>query len=156
MRTRAEIVNRASLHIGHKETAPNDSLLIRAWLRRCGINYPAAWCAAFACWCLEDRAMAGAVKLGKSFPAARDPQPGDLMWFPTGGGRGHVGIVAAVNDAEALCIEGNSANQVRPVRRLRSEVQFSRTREEAWGAPSAWVFDVVSAPLVHVTPEDTR
>jgi hypothetical protein len=158
MRTRAQIVERAQLHVGHRETAPNDSLLIRAWLRRCGIDYPAAWCAAFASWCLEDRNMAGAVKLGKSFPATSEPQSGDLMWFPTGGGRGHVGIVVDVLPELALCIEGNSANRVRYVQRRRSAVRFSNTRpDERWMVePTASLKLWDTAPLVEVTIEGTR
>jgi hypothetical protein len=156
MRTRHDIVGRAFIHEGHKETAPNDSLLIRAWLRQCGIDYPAAWCAAFASWCLGDRNMAGAVKLGKSFPATLAPEPGDLMWFPTGGGKGHVGIVIAVDETEALCMEGNSANQVRLVRRLRSEVKFSRTRAEAAGPETILLKPWPAAPLVRVSLEGTR
>ena len=44
MRARAEIVARARFHVGHKESplGSNDSVLIRAWLRRCGITAPAA------------------------------------------------------------------------------------------------------------------
>lgn len=149
MKTRAEIVERALRHVGHRETAPNDSELIREWLARCGIHDPAAWCAAFASWCLEDVALAGAIKLGKAYPETHAPKPGDLMWFPTDDkGHGHVGIVVEVDEREALCVEGNSANMVRLVRRLRSEVRFSRTRppDPAWG----------TAPLVRVSFEGTR
>lgn len=149
MRHRAEIVQRALSHVGHRETAENDSPLIREWLERCGINEPAAWCAAFASWCLEDVALAGAVKLGRAYPETHTPKPGDLMWFPTNDkGNGHVGIVVEVDEREALCVEGNSANRVRLVRRLRSEVRFSRTR----GPDPAWA----AAPLVRASFEGTR
>lgn len=172
MRSRAGIVERARLHVGHKETAPNDSILIRAWLRRCGITAPAAWCAAFASWCLEHRdllmddpaedareiARAGAVKLGQCFPATDNPQPGDLMWFPTDDrGHGHIGIVVDVLPTLVLCIEGNSANRVRYVIRQRSEVQFARTRDEAWTASDvATLKQWDSAPLLHPSYEGTR
>jgi len=163
VRTRNEIVERAFTHLGHQEERENDSLLIRAWLRRCGVTAPAPWCAAFASWCIEDSAtgrpvaLAGAVALGRLFSVTLEPQPGDLMWFRTGDWTGHVGIVVAVRDFEVLCIEGNSRNMVRLVRRRRSDVNFSRTRAERWensleGDPLHWR----DAPLVVVEKEGTR
>ncbi len=156
MRTRHEIVGRAFVHEWHRETAENDSILIRAWLRLCGITAPAPWCAAFASWCLGDRAMAGALKLGRSFPATLSPQPGDLMHFATGKGAGHIGIVVAVSELEVLCIEGNSQNRIRLVRRLRSEVLFSRTRDEDAGPETILLEPWPAAPLVRVAREGTR
>jgi hypothetical protein len=156
MRTRHEIVGRAFTHQGHHETAENDSILIRAWLRLCGIKSPAPWCAAFASWCLGDRAMAGALKLGRSFPTTLRPQPGDLMYFATGGGAGHIGIVVAVSDTEVLCIEGNRNNAVRLVRRLRSEVLFARTRAEDAGPETTLLEPWPEAPLARVEREGTR
>lgn len=155
MRTRAEIVERARVHVGHTETAENDSILIRAWLRLCGVVAPAPWCAAFASWCLGDRAIAGALKLGRSFPATLNPQPGDLMYFGTGGVYGHIGIVVFVLPDRVFCIEGNSQNRIRFVCRLRSEVLFSRTRAEDWEGPPA-DFVPMSTPLVRVAREGTR
>lgn len=170
MRTRHEIVARAFAHQGHRETSENDSLLIRAWLRRCGVMSPAPWCAAFASWCVEERtespafdqgrpvavACAGALRLGRMFPATLDPQPGDLMYFATGGGAGHIGIVVATNAHEALCMEGNSQNRVRLVRRLRSEVLFSRTRDEDVSPETILLEPWPEAPLVRVAREGTR
>jgi uncharacterized protein (TIGR02594 family) len=151
MRSREEIVERARRHVGHREVTPNRSPLIDEWIRRCKLDpagaYP--WCAAFASWCIEDRAErklggtlpvaeAGALRLGRSFPATTEPQPGDLMYFPTDDkGAGHIGIVVGVDPEEVLCIEGNSKNQVRIVRRLRSEVRFSSTRVEVWDGPGS-------------------
>lgn len=171
MRTRAQIVERAKMHVGHRETAPNDSLLIRAWLRRCGILSPAAWCAAFASWCLEhqdvligpgedirDVARAGALKLGQAFPETREPQPGDLMFFATDDkGHGHVGIVVDVLPSLVLCIEGNSANRVRYVIRRREAVRFANTRpDEVYDAGTAMLATWDRAPLVEVSYEGTR
>jgi len=158
MRTRAQIVERAALHVGHKETAPNDSILIRAWLRRCGVDKPAPWCAAFASWCLEDRNMAGALKLGRSFPETHEPQPGDLMYFATDDrGHGHVGVVVDVLPTLVLCIEGNSANRVRYVIRRRSDVRFANTRPGERAEPTTELLQVWDkAPLVEVSYEGTR
>lgn len=174
MRSRHDIVARALVHVGHRETAPNDSPLIRAWLRRCGILQPAAWCAAFASWCVEEYwdtvesapefvKQAGALRLAALFPETRDPQPGDLMWFPTDDqGHGHIGIVIAVGATQALCVEGNSANMVRIVRRLRSEVRFSSTRPGARAEARTeilkpWAESLgYDPPLVHVGFDGTR
>jgi hypothetical protein len=166
MRTREEIVERAKLHVGHRETSNNRSPLIDAWLRRCGLGPGYAWCAAFASWCVEEReerklggslpvAQAGALNLGCLFPETREPQPGDLMYFATDDkGAGHVGVVVAgdVEDERVLCIEGNSANQVRYVYRLRSEVKFARTRTEVLALPE----ETRAAPLLHVEKAGTR
>ena len=169
MRTRAEIVERARVHVGHHEMpiGSNDSPLIRAWLRRCGVTSPAAWCAAFASWCVEDQpanggpvqvACAGALRLGRAFPATRNPQPGDLMFFATDDqGHGHVGIVIALLGLdEVLCVEGNSENRVRIVRRLRSEVLFARTRGEDWSGPMLDLGPPERWPLVRVSKSGTR
>lgn len=165
MRTREQIVERARLHVGHREVSPNRSPLIDAWLRRCGLGPGYAWCAAFASWCVEEReerklggtlpvAQAGAQNLGKTFPATTDPQPGDLMWFPLDKGAGHVGIVIAGDESgeRVLCVEGNSANQVRYTYRMRSEVRFSRTRTETLALPE----ESRAAPLVRVESAGTR
>jgi hypothetical protein len=66
-------------------------------------------------------------------------------------GSGHIGIVENVSTTEALVIEGNSENAVRRVRRLRSEVWFSQTREEVW-LHEPWP----NAPLVRVQKAGTR
>lgn len=172
MRTREQIVERARLHVGHREVTANRSPLIDAWLRRCGVDVGLPWCAAFASWCVEDMqvmhkldgaqdvavAQAGAQKLGKMFAATASPQPGDLMWFPLDAGAGHVGIVVAVRDGEVLCVEGNSANRVRFVRRTRADVRFSRTRFAAWPAGASGASDAEwdAAPSVRVEQAGTR
>lgn len=166
MRTRAQIVERARIHVGHREVSENDSPLIRAWLRRCGVPFPAPWCAAFASWCIEERALlpngvaapvacASVLKLAALFPLTDYPEPGDLMFFPTGGVHGHCGIVVFVLPDRVFCIEGNSNNCVRYVCRMRSEVWFASTRDEDWEGPPV-DFVPMSAPLVHVTREGTR
>jgi hypothetical protein len=169
--SRTQIVERARQHVGHREVAPNRSPLIDEWLRRCWVSPGLPWCAAFASWCVEtlpgtarpgvdgtlnrELRCAGALKLGRMFEETRNPQPGDLMWFATDAkGAGHIGIVAAgVGLDEVLCIEGNSADGVRYVRRLRSEVRFSCTRP---GEHCPLPASDVDAPLVHVSYEGTR
>lgn len=77
------------------------------------------------------------------------------MWFISDHvkGTGHVGIVVAGDGEQVLCIEGNSENQIRYVRRMRSEVYFSRTRDEEMPLPP---ITFKAAPLVHVKKDGTR
>lgn len=155
---RAAIVARAKQHLGHREVAPNSSPLIDGWLRRCGVKPGLPWCAAFASWCIDAaQPLAGALRLGRSLPETRNPQAGDLVWFATDAkGAGHVGIVvAAIGLDEVVCIEGNSGDCVRAVRRMRSQVRFSSTRGEDLPLP-ATTADLVRAPMIHVSYEGTR
>jgi hypothetical protein len=153
--SREQIVARARQHVGHAEVSPNRSPLIDGWIAACGLDpdkgYP--WCAAFASWCLGlERPIAGALSLGMQFPTTLYPLPGDLMFFATDNkGAGHVGIVVDVRRPEVLCIEGNSANSVRFVRRMMPDVLFSRTRDPNELGPG-WA----GAPLVKVEKVGTR
>ena len=156
--TPAEIVARSRSRVGHSEVSPNRSPLIDGWLRACGVPYGLPWCAAFASWCLGLRQpCAGALRLGRSFPETRNPQLGDLCWFATDGrGAGHIGIVvAAIGLDEVVCIEGNSGDRVRYVRRLRSQVRFSSTGTEPHPLPVASA-DEARAPLLPVAYDGTR
>jgi hypothetical protein len=161
MSDRATVVARAKQHLGHREVTPNSSPLIDGWLRACGVPLGLPWCAAFASWCIDLKPpRSGALSLGRRFPETRNPQPGDLMWFATDDrGAGHIGIVVAgVGLDEVLCIEGNSANCIRYVRRLRSQVRFSSTSAEVLPLPALTMSTPaeVAAPLVQVTREGTR
>jgi hypothetical protein len=165
---REAIAARARQHLGHREVAPNRSPLIDGWLRRCGVPPGLPWCAAFASWCVAEVpselhlpprvcACAGALRLGRMFPETRNPQLGDLMWFATDGkGAGHIGIVvAAIGLDDVVCIEGNSGDRIRYVRRLRSQVKFSSTRPEPCPLPAASA-EEAAAPLLPVSYEGTR
>lgn len=168
MISRSEIVARSKQHRGHREVTPNRSPLIDGWIRRCGLDPEKAyaWCAAFASWCIDqylerklgiarEVKQAGALNLGRMFPETRNPQPGDVCYFATDAkGAGHVAIVEAGNDTEVLVNEGNSANMVRAVRRLRSEVKFGSTRVEVLALPP--IPADCKAPLVRVSFAGTR
>lgn len=160
MKTRAQIIARAIEHLGHTEVTSNRSTLIDGWIAACGLDpakgYP--WCAAFASWCLGlEHPCAGAIRLGHTYPSTRQPKPGDLMFFATDEhGAGHVGIVVATTEEQALCIEGNSANMIRYVRRIRSEVEFADVGADGWFEYGPeWKTHPVS-PLVHVSKIGTR
>lgn len=100
---------------------------IQGWLERCGARPGDPWCAAFASHCLGVRRIAGAQRLGRSFPATTEPWPGDVMWYPTTGEQGHCGIVIGVGAVEVMTLEGNLRHGVRCVRRPRAGLRFART-----------------------------
>jgi hypothetical protein len=88
---------------------PNDGPEIRQWLLRRGLHQPAPWCAAFACAMVQDAAhalgivpelhySAGALRLLalNDSLAIQQPEPGCLVVWDHGGGKGHVGIVTTV------------------------------------------------------------
>lgn len=124
-------------------------------LERCGAPHDLAWCAAFASWVVHGPKIAGAVRLGEHFPKTMNPLPGDLMWFPTGAGKGHCGIVVGVSMTEVLTVEGNLDNRVQCARRPRMFCNFaSVTMEKVPGeVPGVIVFGV---PLRSVNRIGTR
>lgn len=107
-------------------------------LRRAGILVPedpniplpdAAWCAAHASWCisvdgLPVRKEAGAMNLVALLRRPSFVQPGDVGWFPTGGGHAHIFPIVAVGPGEVAAAEGNHGNRVALVRRRMSEIQI--------------------------------
>lgn len=132
---RRAVVARAQSRLGHTEEPPgsNRSHLIDEWLQRCHASTGQPWCAAFASWCLESVAIAGALALGGHFPAVDSPLPGDLMFFASGGGKGHCGLVLGVAKHEVMTIEGNCQDSVRCVRRARDLVRFASTGQDLQG-----------------------
>lgn len=152
---RQRIIERAQKYIGLTEDPPgsnDDPLgLIRTWLGRCGAGLGDPWCAAFASHCLSVATprlvrCAGAQALGKLFPPTDEPRPADLFWFPTGGARGHVGLVLGVSETEIMTLEGNCLNAVRAARRDASGLRFSRTIEDTSGKVPGVVPSVPAAP----------
>jgi CHAP domain-containing protein len=127
---RKATVLEACSHVGLVESAPNEDRagLIAHWLLRCGVTEPAAWCAAFASYCLGLRGgIASALALGAHYPATKDPIPGDVMWYPTGGGHGHCGIVIGSSATEVMTVEGNLGNKVQCVRRAKDRYWYGRS-----------------------------
>ncbi len=127
--------------------------IIRRWLERCGAKPRDPWCAAFVSHCLSvglhpkvPIAIAGAQRLGKFLRATTDPWPGDVMWYPTQGDRGHCGIVLGVSATEVMTIEGNHDHGVRCVRRPRPGLFFASSVQDTVGTcPGV----VPSVPLPH-------
>ena len=124
---RQAIVTKAVSHLGDIEVPDfsNDGEPVRTFLRYVGINEPAAWCAAFACYvigsCLTESgyqfgdstllrtascvAIASHARSNGTLVSATDVSlgrykllPGDLMlmWEPGMNGYHHTGIIEAV------------------------------------------------------------
>ena len=134
--------------------------IIQDWLRASSAEPGDPWCAAFvsAMLALEtlpeaiDVDIAGALRLGAAFPSTQQPICGDLFFYPTGGGKGHVGFVLGTAPAEIMTLEGNSNNGVRVWRRSRGQgLLFARTPFVATvgvlGAPGV----VPSVPFCNTT-----
>ncbi len=154
---RRAIVARAQSALGVTEDPPgsNRGHRIDEWLQRCHASTGQPWCAAFASWCLDTVAIAGALALGNSFPppSVVAVRPGDVMFFATGGGKGHCGIVVGLGLHEVMTIEGNCQDAVRCVRRARDLVHFGSTGQDTAGTcPSS----VVSVPFLATSTEGTR
>lgn len=85
------------------------------YLAAVGINFAAAWCAAFVVWCHQQAGVnipktGGVLDLWNKAENNRvsTPEPGDVVIFDYGGGKGHTGIVESVNGHSITTIEGNT------------------------------------------------
>lgn len=152
---RRVVVHRAQQLLGMAEDPPgsNRGIRIDEMLQRCGVSTGLPWCAAFASWCLETVAIAGAQSLGQHFPAVDSPLPGDVMWFKTSASTGHCGIVIGLARHEVMTIEGNCQDAVRVVRRARDLVRFSSTGKDVQGTCPA---TLASVPFFGTSLEGTR
>jgi uncharacterized protein (TIGR02594 family) len=152
---RRAVVHRAQSALGVTEEPPgsNRGPRIDEWLQRCHVSTGLPWCAAFASWCLETVAIAGAQALGKHFLATDVPLPGDVMYFLTGGGKGHCGIVVGIGEHEVMTIEGNCQDAVRVARRARDRVRFSSTGDDLRGICP---LSIARAPFLATTIKGTR
>jgi hypothetical protein len=128
------VLEAARNEIGVMEVPPGSNWgpKVKAYLNSVGINFPAAWCAAFVYFCFEEVAKAtgkpnpcfktGGVMLhwnktaGKKIlmaDAVNNPgliKPGHLFIMSFGGGLGHTGLVESVNGGFITVIEGNTNN----------------------------------------------
>lgn len=127
---RQAVIKEAADWLGTKETGgPNRGTQIDLWNQRCGAPLGSPWCASFASWCisvpgLQEVKIASAIELGQSLRVPSFVTPGDVMWFRTGPGTGHCGIIIGVGPGEVATIEGNHGDQVAMVRRSLGEIQF--------------------------------
>jgi hypothetical protein len=124
---RRAMVREAQCWLGLTEVPPGSNSdpggVIQGWLTLCGAKPHDPWCASFLSHCIGASSVevriAGALNLGTHFPETRLPLVGDIFTYPTGGGKGHCGLITGVSAFELMTIEGNCANACRSVRRER-------------------------------------
>lgn len=114
----AKVIAIAQSQLGVSEQPPgsNKGPEVDKYLASVGINFPAAWCAAFVYWCHQQAGIAGVPKTGgvidmwnkAPYNRVTQPQPGDVVIFDHGGGKGHTGIVESVKGDTLTTIEGNT------------------------------------------------
>ncbi|MFV0261396.1 MAG: CHAP domain-containing protein [Kluyvera sp.] len=109
-------IAKSQLGVSEQPLGSNDGPQVKEYLKSAGIDFPAAWCAAFVVWCHLQASInsipktGGVLDLWNKSPDNRviDPQPGDVMILDYGNGQGHTGIVIEVNGNTLTTIEGNT------------------------------------------------
>lgn len=98
---------------------------VKKYLKSVGIDFPAAWCAAFVYWCFDQAAIemgitnpiprtGGVLRMWRmaeakhKLPATTQPRPGDIFIMDFGKGLGHEGIVQKFDATFIYNVEGNS------------------------------------------------
>lgn len=123
---RALSVARSQLGRGEQPRGSNWGQPVQEYLASVGITFPAAWCMAFAYWCVDKAAREAKVTnplhrtggvmaqwnalKGTSHQVKR-PRRGDLFVMSFGSGLGHIGFVERVEGDRIVTIEGNSNDE---------------------------------------------
>jgi hypothetical protein len=139
----------ATLYEGHKEETPNNSPLIRWWLYKLNIKYPAKWCAAYASHCLDSAGIANPRNpwvdawaygiwrfrvINNSDPNFINRiRPGDifLLYSKSMKRHYHIGFILEIHKDYVITIEGNtnekgSSNGCCVMKRKRSIESISK------------------------------
>lgn len=109
-------IARSQLGVSEQPHGSNKGPEVDQYLACVGIHSPAAWCAAFVVWTHLQAGVTniartgGVLDLYNKSPENRvkNPEPGDVVIFDYGGGKGHTGIVEAVSGDTLTTIEGNT------------------------------------------------
>ena len=119
-------VARSQLGRAEEPRGSNWGPAVHGYLASVGITFPAAWCMAFAYWCVDKAAREAKVsnplhKTGgvmAQWNALRGtghrvstPRRGDLFVMSFGKGLGHIGFVERVQGDRIMTIEGNSNDE---------------------------------------------
>ena len=130
-------VAQSQLGVHVRPRGSNKGPEVNKYLASVSINFPAAWCTAFVYWCHEQAGISGVPKTGGALdmwnkaPKNRvtHPQPGDVVIFDYGGGKGHTGIIEAVDGDTLTTIEGNTNDDG-----SREGYEVARRQRSAGGA----------------------
>jgi hypothetical protein len=116
-----KIIALAKKQVGVKETSNNWSTQISKYLAAVNINFPAAWCMALMVWVNKNIGYTSALattggvldqwnKTPNKYRTST-PAPGYIFIIDHGKGKGHAGVVIAVQDKDTInTIEGNTNN----------------------------------------------
>lgn len=107
---------RSQLGVSEQPPGSNKGPEVEKYLGCVGITFPAAWCAAFVVYSHLQVGVTDIPKTGgvldlwnkSSEHRVSTPEPGDVVIFDYGGGKGHTGIVEAVDGDTLTTIEGNT------------------------------------------------
>jgi len=114
------LIEIAESQLGVHERSKNSGPEIDQYLEFVGLGPGYPWCAAFGCWGIHEtvkrgyptnfKYSAGVLAMWRANAPYRVPAPkrGDLFIMDFGKGKGHTGIVKAVEGYRIITIEGNS------------------------------------------------
>ena len=131
----SKIIQIAAAEIGYKESGSNYTKYGKAY----GMD-GVAWCAIFVWWVFNQAGLSHLLKKTPSCPTlmswfknqgrfyTSNPQPGDIMFFNGNGGSSpqHVGIVESVSGNIPTCVEGNTSNMVKRLKRSSGVIGYGR------------------------------
>jgi hypothetical protein len=122
---------------------------VQGYLASVDLYTPNSWCMAFVYWCVRNSGMVNPLvrtggclaqwnKIDKKY-RKKTPMPGDIFIQDHGKGKGHTGIVEAVQGDKISTIEGNTNDEgsregyevCRRVRLISSCVGFIRINEQS-------------------------
>lgn len=105
--------------VGVRElTGNNDGVQVERYLKTCGLDAGAPWCAAFVNWVFWQCGIAGPEKLPaycpswfkQEVPENSPPQPGDVfgIYYPARRRIAHMGFIAEYGMQYTVTVEGNT------------------------------------------------
>lgn len=113
-------ITKTQLGVQEKPMGSNWGAGVSKYLKAIGLNFPAFWCMAFVYWCVDQYCITNGLlnplkKTGgvldmwnycKAF--ATKAKVGSIFIINLGNGRGHTGIVTAIEGNNIITIEGNT------------------------------------------------
>lgn len=155
------IIQQASLHLGLKEIeGTQNNQTIVGFAHDIGMSWinddETPWCAIFVNWVLKKcgyqyLSSAGALSMLAIGSETIDPQPGDIVVFDRGAGKGHVGFFLGYSHLGNLfCLGGNQGNSVSITMFTRDKLKGIRRVAEikALTIPDALLSKGMSGELV--------
>lgn len=135
---------RSQLGVSEQPPGSNKGAEVDKYLECVGITFPAAWCAAFVVYShlqvgvTDIPKTGGVLDLWNKSPEHRvsKPEPGDVVIFDYGGGKGHTGIVEAVDGDTLTTIvrDEQKAERQALANKQEADRQVDRAQKEVAGS----------------------